>query len=149
MNWTLFDFAFFGAMVAAVVIPMWYTLRRRPDRAYRTGVALALAGAFLLVWLNGAVGIIGNETNDANLMYLGLLGVGIAGAVFMRGRPPALQLTLKLMAAAQVLIGVVAVAGGLGVGDPSWPWDVVFLTGFFTGLWLLSAAFFGRSARPA
>ena len=39
-------------------------MRKTGDAAYRTAVGVALAAAFLLIWVNGAVGIIGSENND-------------------------------------------------------------------------------------
>ncbi len=49
--------------------------------AYRFAVGVALAAAFLLVWMNLAVGLIGSEDNPANLMYFGVLAVGFIGAI--------------------------------------------------------------------
>ena len=36
---------------------------------------------FLLVWVNIAVGFLGNENNPANLMFFGLLGLTLVGAL--------------------------------------------------------------------
>jgi hypothetical protein len=36
-----------------------------------------LARGLLLVWVTGAVGIIGSEDNPANSLYIGVLGVGL------------------------------------------------------------------------
>jgi hypothetical protein len=54
------------------------------NRAYRAAVGVAIAAAFILVWMNLAVGIIGSEDNPANLMYGGVLAIGIIGAVIAR-----------------------------------------------------------------
>ena len=48
------------------------------NTAYRWAVGVALAAAFILFWVNGAVGIIGADGDDANSMYYGVLAV-IAG----------------------------------------------------------------------
>ncbi|MGB5332427.1 MAG: hypothetical protein WBM80_04545 [Woeseiaceae bacterium] len=40
---------------------------------YRSAFGLALAAAFILVWMNLAVGIIGDSDNLYNLMYVGVL----------------------------------------------------------------------------
>ncbi len=47
--------------------------------AYRFTVGLALAAAFILVWLIGAVGVIGAEGDLFDLMYFEVLAVGIIG----------------------------------------------------------------------
>ncbi len=142
MTWDVFDFAVFAAMLAAVGVIYTLTARATTARAYRWAVGVALAAAFLLVWVNAAVGIIGNEANDANLMYLGVLAVGIIGAVTARFRPDGMARACYATACAQVLVGMVALIGGLGSTGPAWPWDVLFLTGFFAMLWLISGRLF-------
>ena len=52
----------------------------RARTVYRSALAMALSGAFLLVWLSLGVGIIGRDGDPANLMYFGVLAVGVAGA---------------------------------------------------------------------
>jgi hypothetical protein len=47
---------------------------------YRSAIGVALAAAFILVWLSLGVGIIGKDGDPANLMYFGVLAVGIVGA---------------------------------------------------------------------
>ncbi len=54
---------------------------------YKVAVALALITAFILVWVNLAVGIIGSEDNNANLMFLCLLILGLIGAFKSRFQP--------------------------------------------------------------
>ena len=63
------------------------TPRASGNAAYRAAAGFALAAAFLLVWVNGAVGIIGTENNDANLLYVGVFGVGFFGALIARFDP--------------------------------------------------------------
>ena len=55
----------------------------------------------MLVWINLAVGIIGSEDNPANLMYGGVLAVGVAGAVAARFRPGGMARALAATALAQ------------------------------------------------
>ena len=72
VNWDIADFLVFGALLAGVAGCFWLVVRRTDNIAYRTGVGIALAAAFILIWVSGAVGIIGAPGNDANLMYVGL-----------------------------------------------------------------------------
>ena len=55
--------------------------------AYRVAVGVALAAAFFLVWMSLGVGVIGADGDPANVMYVGVLGIGIVGAVIARFRP--------------------------------------------------------------
>ena len=115
---------------------------------YRSAVGVALAAAFLLVWLTGAVGIIGTEDNNANLMYIGVLAVGIIGAIVARFRPHGMARALFATALAQALVAVIALI--IGLGSPWSPPGVLgtlILNGFFVGLFVGSAWLFREAAR--
>ena len=146
VNWTVFDFVFAGVMLVGTGLLLELAARKAPNTAYRAAVTLALAAAFFLIWATGAVGIIGSEDNDANLMYLGVLAIGIVGAFVARFQSEGMALSMLATAVGQVLVGVIALIGGLGATDPSWPWDVIGSTGFFAALWLGSAWLFRRAA---
>jgi hypothetical protein len=64
VNWTGFDFIFAGAMIGTVGLVLELAVRMTHNFAYRAGVGAALAAAFLIVWANGAVGMIGSEHNS-------------------------------------------------------------------------------------
>ena len=146
MNWTLFDFGFAAVLIGSVAIIYTLVMRKTRNTAYRSGAGVALAAAFILVWANGAVGIIGDENNDANMMYVGVILVLIIGAIIARFRPMGLARALYATAAAQALVPVIAVFVGLG---PVASWDVLVLTVFFVGLWLVSARLFRNSAEDS
>ncbi len=82
--------------------------------AYRAAVGVALAAAFILVWMNLAVGLIGSEDNPANLMYGGVLAIGIIGALIARFQPQGMARALLVTALAQALVPVIA----LMIGKP-------------------------------
>ncbi len=54
---------------------------------YKLAVGLALATPLLLVWMIGAVGVLGREGDPADWMYIGVFAVGIICAVAARFRP--------------------------------------------------------------
>ena len=130
--------------MAGVAGCSWLVVRRTDNIAYRTGVGIALAGAFILIWVSGAVGIIGAPGNDANLMYVGVLAIGIIGAFAARFEARGMMLALFATAFAQVLAAVIALVAGLGSSGPAWPWDILVITGFLTVLWLASALLFRK-----
>lgn len=149
VNWDLFDFAFMGAMLFGAGLAYELVARKGGATAYRVAVGLALAGVFLLVWINGAVGIIGNEGNPANLMYFGVLVVGLVGAVIVRLEPRGMAKALLAMALAQMLVPVIALViwqpqvtswGAAGVAG------VFVLNAFFAMLFAVSALLFRRAA---
>ena len=147
MAWDILDFTVFGAMLLSVGIIYTLAKRQADNRAYKFAVGVALAAAFLLIWVNGAVGIIGDESNDANLMYFGVLTVGIIGAIIARFQPHGMVRALYATALAQAAVAVIALIAGLGSAAPIWPKDILILTGFFVALWLLSAWLFRQAAR--
>ncbi|TCU11779.1 hypothetical protein EV132_117120 [Rhizobium sullae] len=80
VNWDVVDFSVFGAMLLGVGVTYELAVRMTGSSAYRAAVGVAVAAAFLLVWINLAVGIIGSEDNAANLMYGGVLAIAVIGA---------------------------------------------------------------------
>jgi hypothetical protein len=147
MDWDETDFLVMGAMLFGACGAFDLAARMTGDSAYRAAVGVAVVGTFLLIWINLAVGIIGSEDNPANLMYLGVLAVGILGAVIARFRPHGMALALVATALAQVLVAVIALVAGLGSSGENWPQVIVVLNGFFAALWLGSAWLFRKAAR--
>jgi hypothetical protein len=146
VQWTFSDFVFAAILILGVGIPFELTVRKTGNTAFRVAAGIALSAAFLIIWLSGAVGIIGSENNDANMMYAGVLTIAVVGVIVARFRPHGMARAMFATAFAQGSVGVIALAGNLGAGDPSWPWDVVFLTIFFTSMWLFSGSLFRRAA---
>lgn len=137
VDWTVADFILFGAMLGTAGGVFELAAKMTPSKAYRAATGVALAAAFILVWINGAVGIIGNEENPANRMYYGVLAVGIIGAIIARRQPKGMVRATVAMAIAQILIAIIVLVVGLG--------DTFVVTGFFVLLWLTSAWLFKKS----
>jgi hypothetical protein len=144
--WNAADFACAGALVVGVGVTYELAARMTGNSAYRAAVGVALAAAFILVWLNGAVGIIGNEANPANFMYGGVLAVGIIGAAIARFQPHGMARALVATALAQALVAVIAIVRRLGF-PASGPLELLALNGFFVALWLISAWLFRKAAQ--
>ncbi len=135
--WDLADFVVAGILLIGAGLTFELIARKVGSFAYRAAVGIAVASALLLIWVSLAVGIIGDGGNPANLMYLGVLAVGIAGAVVARFQPHGMARALFAMALAQILIAVITLITGL---------DQTFvMTVFFVVLWLASAWLFRRS----
>ncbi len=146
VNWTVGDFVFAGILLFGTLGAYELAVKKRGDAAYRAAVGVALAAAFLLVWLTGAVGIIGSEDNPANLVYGGVLAIGITGALIARFEPRGMARAMFAAALAQVLVPAVALVTGWGITGPVWWWDTLGLTGFFVALWVGSAWLFREAA---
>ena len=114
---------------------------------YRFATVLALATAFILVWLIGAVGVIGVEGDPFDLMYFGVLAVGIIGAVIARFQPHGMARALFATAFAQALVTVIALLAGTHQSSVSSVPEILILNGFFIALFLGSARLFGNATR--
>lgn len=141
VRWGGADFLMFGAMLLLAGGAVELAVRRSRDRAFLLGAAVAVGTAFLLVWVNLAVGFIGAEGDPANLPFAGVLAVAALGALLSRGRARG----LARAAAAAGCLQAAACAGAFAAGLPV----PIAPSVAFTGLWLLSAAAFARAARRA
>ena len=147
--WDFADFMIFGALLAGAGGVYELAMRVSGHRAYRAATAVALAAAFILIWINLAVGIIGDENNPANLMYVGVLAMGIIGASITRGQPRGMARTLSVMAFAQALVPVIALLF-LKIAPISGPAGLIILVlniGFII-LFVGSALLFRRASGP-
>jgi hypothetical protein len=147
VNWDAADFAVFGAMLAGVGFTLELVAAYTRNNTYRIAVGIALVSAFALVFVNLAVGVIGTENSTANLMFGGVLAIGVIGAVLVRFEPAGMAYAMFATAVAQALVAVIALIARFGSTGPAWLLDSLIMTGFFTGLWLLSGWLFRKAAR--
>ena len=145
--WDVADFAIFGALLVGVGVLYELAARKRGGTAYRFAIGFALAAAFILVWVNGAVGIIGAEGENANMMYYGVLAVGAIGALIARFEPTGMARALFATAFAQALTVVITLIAGMHRYPGSSLVEVLLLNGFFVALFVLSAWLFRIVAR--
>jgi hypothetical protein len=132
VNWSMLDFAFMGALLFGTGLAYQLIAWHARSAAYRLAVAVAMAGVFFLVWVNAAVGIIG-DPGGVNLMYAGVLLIGIVGAVATRLRAPAMAWPLFAMAAGQMAVPMVALVIA--------PHEVMFEPPGALGVFVLNACF--------
>lgn len=140
-GWPFLGFLLGGAVASARAL---YELT--DNSAYRLGAGVALGAAFLLVWLSLGVGIIGRDGDPANLMYFGVLAVGIIGALIARFQPRGMARALFATALAQTSVAAIALIAGLGY-PWSGPLELSVLNGFFVALFVGSAWLFQKAAR--
>jgi hypothetical protein len=146
--WTLSDFIFAGVMFAIVGGTLELAIRASGNTSYRAGAAVALGTAFLTVWINLAVGIIGNENNPLNLMFFGVIAAAIVGAIVAKFEAAGMGRAMIVAATLQGLIGVGTLLAGWGSSEPPGIVKLFILIELFGGGWLLSAWLF-RSAANA
>ena len=114
--------------------------------AYRLAIGIGLAALLMLIWLSLGVGIIGKDGDPANLMYFGVVAIGIIGALISRLQARGMARTMSAMAIAQVLVMAIALIARLGL-PYSGPLEILALNGFFIAMFAVSAWLFQRAAR--
>jgi hypothetical protein len=152
-NWGLFDFVVAGALLFGTGLTYDVVARKRGATSYRVAVGIACATGFVLVFINAAVGIIGD--GPVNLLYLGVLAVGFVGALIAGFQPRGMSLALLATAVAQMLVPAIALviwnAGWqdllMDSSSPHPPFHpgvgpVFGLNAVFAALWVASALLF-------
>lgn len=134
--WTGLDFILMGGLLAGAGLTFEFVARRSRGRAFRLGAGLALLSAFLTIWANAAVGLIGADDNPYNLLFGGVLAIALTGVVIARFRPAGMARAMIVTAAAQAIVS----AFGL-FSDTR---GAVLSLGL-SALWLLAAAAFRRA----
>lgn len=144
--WGVTDFMVMWVLMAGAGFTYAFTTRKTVHVAYRIATGLALVTGFILVWINGAVGIIGSEENPANLMYGGVLMVGLIGAVLARLRCAGMARALIATALAQMCVPLIALIIRRHDFAPG-VWPVFGLNACFALLFAGSALLFRYAGR--
>jgi hypothetical protein len=138
VNWTAADFAVMAAMLGTACGAAELAARASANGAYRLGAGIAIGAAFLTIWVNLAVGMIGSEFNPYNLVFGAVLGIAIVGGILTRFQPAGIARVMAATAIAQ------ASAAALALGADT---RGAILSMAFALPWLVSAALFRRASR--
>jgi hypothetical protein len=139
VDWGPSNFIVMGALFATIGLGIEFLMRQSSNTAYRIGAVIALITAFLTIWVNLAVGMIGDD-NPYNLLFGGVLLAALVGAIIARFKPSGMVQTMAATAVAQALVG----AGGLTT-DPRG----AILSMMLAGPWLLAAVLFRKAAQDS
>lgn len=141
VDWDETDFIVMGFIFGSLGLSLEFMITRSQSLAYRIASGIAILAAFLLIWANLAVGMIGSEDNAYNLLFGAVLAIAIVGSIATRFRPMGMALATAAAGVAQIAIAI----GGI----PTDPRGALF-SSILGGLWLLAALLFRKSAdRPA
>jgi hypothetical protein len=137
VDWDTRDFIIMGAVIGMIGLGTEFLVRRSGSWAYRIGAVAAMATAFLTIWVNLAVGMIGDE-NPYNLLFLAVLLVALVGSILANFQPAGMARTMFAAAAVQALLAA--------FGFTTDPRGAVF--GMMFALpWILAAGLFRRADR--
>ena len=138
VDWDETDFIVMGVMLFAACGTCELAARASGNGAYRIGAVVAVGVAFLTVWANLAVGMIGSEDNHYNLLFGGVLALALIGAIVVRFEAAGMARVMVSAAIAQAALGAGGLSSDLRGG--------VFST-IFALPWLLSAALYWKASR--
>ena len=135
VDWSASDFIVMGALLGTIGLATEFLVRRSGSTAYRIAAVVAMATAFLTVWVNLAVGMIGDD-NPYNLLFLGVLGVAVAGSILSNFKPAGMARAMFAAAAVQALVA--------GFGFTTDPRGALFSM-MFALPWIIAAGLFRRA----
>jgi hypothetical protein len=136
VDWDETDFIAMGFILGSLGLALEFMVSRSDSIAYRIASGIAVLAAFLLIWANLAVGMIGSEKNPYNLLFGGVLAIAVVGSIASRFRSGGMALATAAAGVAQIAIA----AGGIAA-DPRG----AFFSSVLGGLWLLAALLFRKS----
>jgi hypothetical protein len=148
-DWGVFDFVFAAVLLFGSLLTYELIARMGDDLAYKAGAGVAVVAALLLVWINAAVGIIGDD-ESINLLYFGVLATGLIGAFLARFEAQGMARASFAMAIAQMLVPVIVLAiPNLrdALMEPPGVLGVIVLNLFFAMLFVTAAFLFQKAAQ--
>ena len=114
---------------------------RSASGAYRAGVAVAAVASLLMVWAT----IVRDDGNGIGFfMVIMAVAVGWFAALF---RPAGMARTMVGAAVMQAMVGALIATAPVTANVPGQSVRALLFNGFFSVLWLLSAAFFWAAAK--
>jgi hypothetical protein len=140
VKWDGEDFLFAGIMFGTVGLVIELAVRRSSDWAYRGGVIAAAFAGLLIIWANGAVGMIGNEDNGYNLLFGLPILIALLGSIAARFRPSGMSLAMLAAAAVHIAVAL----GGMGQDSRGMVFSLLL-----SSFWLASAACLRGAGRDA
>lgn len=140
VNWDETDFIVAGLVFSIVGGLVELAVRLSSNWFYRIGAFFGIFSGFVVLWSNLAIGMIGNENNPINLLFIAVLLIALGGAILGRFRNTALVWAMLLAGLAQAAIGI-----GFGVLGTDIRGGIFTL--ILSSLWLLSATLFHASRK--
>ncbi len=113
----------------------------RGSRAYRAGVAVAVATSFLTVWTTVV------RDDGTGIGFFLLIMAAVTGAFSAWFQPAGMARSMLGVAIMQVLLGVAIATAPSTASTPDGVFKALLFSGIFTVLWLISAACFRAAAK--
>lgn len=143
--WDILDFGIAWTLIFVAGFTFQLISNKTENSAYKIATGLAAFTSLSILWVNGAVGIIGNEGNPLNMLFGVVLLMVIFGSYIAKLEAKAMSRVMLSTAITQVLITLSATMIHVGQ-NPGYSTSGIFrATMLFTVFWLLSALFYRRA----
>jgi hypothetical protein len=113
----------------------------RGSRAYRAGVAVAVATSFLTVWTTIV------RDDDTGIGFFLVIMAAVTGGFSAWFQPAGMARSMLGVAVMQALLGVAIATAPSTASTPDGGFKVLLFSGLFTVLWLIAAACFRAAAK--
>lgn len=147
VSWSITDFIIMAALILGTGLSYILLSRTTANFMNRLGIGLMVVTAFLMIWANLAVGLIGSGSNAGNLMYIGVLLVLVTGILLSHLRPAAMERAAYATVLALVLHTVIALLANMQHYSGSSVEAILCVNGFFIALFTVSGILFHFAAR--
>lgn len=140
-HWGVGSFIFAGIVIGGFGLLYELAERANESRAYRAGAAVAIVGSFLTIWTTIV------RDDGTGIGYFMLILTAVVGGFAAWFRPAGMARTMFGVTIMQALLGLAIATAPSTANLPGGPVKVLWFNGFFTVLWLVSAAFFHAAAK--
>ena len=134
--WSGSDFVIMGILLGSVGLGIEFLVRLSGNALVRLGAIVVVLTSFLTIWVNMAVGMIGDD-NPYNLLFLIPVAVGVLGAIAVR---------LDARRSALVAFGAAVLQVAIGLDGYAQDPRGAVLSACFGLFWLFAAALFRAGA---
>jgi len=141
--WTGSDFIIAGLLLLVTGLAAEGALRLARNWAHLIGYGLTIFTAFLTVWSNLAVGIIGAEAEPINRGFFAILAAGLIAAALARFRARSISTITGIVSVSQLALGLAALRAMPGHGVE---WGVLAILAL---LWLGASLAFRKASKQA
>lgn len=149
VNWSPIDFIVAGILLFGTGSVYQLITSKGSNIAYKIAAAIACASGLFLIWANLAVGIVGSEDNPVNLVYFGMILIGLIVAVAVNFRANSMPYIMFGLAGVQALTAIIVLINA-GMNDAEFTFKevVVFIGihGFFIVQFVVSGLLFHHAA---
>jgi hypothetical protein len=147
VDWSVSDFVLAGLLLFTAGFALWMAFLSKSSSLQKLAAGSWIGIIFLMTWANLAVGLIGSGPNTANLMFIGVIAVAVAGAIISKFQYKGMAKTLMATLAAHIIVMGISLVLEMHKMPGISLTEILGINGFFMLLWAGSGLMFRLTAR--